>query len=399
VSGDKVYLGQFGPDTVIGFACLANGYISTNNTVGNGSEQFYSNPVLNPESNSSQRNHNVALWDQPSQNLIIGFEAINRTSSDDDFNDAVFYLSSYPANSISTTNIVNTSISNDTDGDGISDNYDEYPTDPDIAFNSYYPSSTTWANIGFEDLWPYKGDYDMNDLIVGYRMNLVKNSSNEVKQIQTKVFVKAIGGSYQNGFGFELPISPNDISAVTGSSLNANYISTNANGTEANQANAVIIAFDNALNIAPRPAGYYVNTQLGSPIVYSDTLRLGIYFTNAISMSTLGTAPFNPFMISNLRRGYEIHLPDKAPTSLADQSIFNTGNDKSNAALGRYYRSDRNLPWAINVPDNYPIVVEKNQIINAYLKFEDWSQSGGATYNDWYENKSGYRDDTKLLNR
>jgi LruC domain-containing protein len=104
-------------------------------------------------------------------------------------------------------------------------------------------------------------------------------------------------------------------------------------------------------------------------------------------------------MISNLRRGYEIHLPDNPPTSLADQSIFNTGNDKSNAALGRFYRSDRNIPWAINVPENYPIIMEKNQIINAYLKFENWCQSGGLSYNDWYENKTGYRDDSKLLNR
>lgn len=287
----------------------------------------------------------------------------------------------------------------DSDGDGITDEYDDYPNDALLAFNNYYPSQNTYGHIAFEDLWPYRGDYDMNDLIVGYRYNTIKNSNNDVVAIQSSLYVKSVGGSYINGFGFELPIDPKDISMVIGSNLQEGYINLNSNATEAGQSKAVIIAFDNALNLAPRPQGFYVNTQIGSPIVVSDTIKITAWLTHPISSNVIGDAPFNPFMISNKRRGYEIHLTNMPPTDLADQSLFNTGNDKTNIALNRYYLSDKNIPWALNIPDEYPIVIEKAQIIEAYLKFQNWAQSGGVINADWYKDFPGYRNTSKLLFR
>ncbi|MBK9319470.1 MAG: hypothetical protein IPM91_12035 [Bacteroidetes bacterium] len=37
--------------------------------------------------------------------------------------------------------------------------------------------------------------------------------------------------------------------------------------------------------------------------------------------------------------------------------------------------------------------------MDAYLKFADWSQSGGTLYNNWYSNEPGFRDPTKILIR
>lgn len=399
VSGDKVYIGSWGPDTVIGFVMLVNAYNRNSYTVSNGAAQYYSNSELNPETNVAQKKHAVALWDVPTQRMLIGFEETNRTGGDSDFNDAIFYITTNPVGSIATTNVAKTTVPNDTDGDGVADVNDEYPNDATKAFNSYYPSNNTYGHIAFEDLWPFRGDFDMNDLIVGYKFNTVKNSTNEVVSLQSSIYVKAVGGSYENGFGFELPVSPNDILSITGQSINEGFINLNGNQTESGQNKAVIIAFDNALNLAPRPGGFYVNTESGSPLVTSDTIHLTTLFSRPIKASALGNAPFNPFLISNKRRGYEIHLPNMAPTTLADNTLFNTGNDRSNAALGRYYLTDKNLPWAINIPGQYPIVIEKNQIITGYLKFQSWCQSGGTSYNDWYNDNPGYRNPNKLLFR
>ncbi|HQK98283.1 MAG TPA: LruC domain-containing protein [Bacteroidia bacterium] len=399
VSGDKVYLGSFGPDTIIGFVLLSNAFDITSSSVGNGSNQFYSISGLNPETNPSLQKHNVALWDYPTQKLIIGFEDLNRNGGDNDFNDAIFSVSTYPSTALSTTSTLNTSSAIDTDGDGVNNNFDDYPNDPNLAFNTYYPSSSTFGHIAFEDLWPFKGDYDMNDLIVGYKYILVKNASSEVVSIQTSVYVKAAGGSYQNGFGIELPISPSDVSMVIGENLQEGYINLNSNATEAGQNKAVIIPFDNATNLAPRPVGYYINTQQGSPVVISDTIKVSVWLTHPIPSSVIGDAPFNPFLICNKNRGHEIHLANNPPTTLADQSLFNTGNDRTNIALGRYYLSDKNIPWALNIPGEYPIVLEKSEIIDAYLKFQPWCQSGGTQYNDWYQDLPGYRNNSQLLFR
>jgi LruC domain-containing protein len=399
VSGDKVYLGSFGPDTIIGFVLLSNAFDITSSSVGNGSNQFYSISGLNPETNPSLQKHNVALWDYPTQKLIIGFEDLNRNGGDNDFNDAIFSVSTYPSTALSTTSTLNTSSAIDTDGDGVNNNIDDYPNDPNLAFNTYYPSSSTFGHIAFEDLWPFKGDYDMNDLIVGYKYILVKNASSDVVSIQTSVYVKAAGGSYQNGFGIELPISPSDVSMVIGENLQEGYINLNSNATEAGQNKAVIIPFDNATNLAPRPVGYYINTQQGSPVVISDTIKVSVWLTHPIPSSVIGDAPFNPFLICNKNRGHEIHLANNPPTTLADQSLFNTGNDRTNIALGRYYLSDKNIPWALNIPGEYPIVLEKSEIIDAYLKFQPWCQSGGTQYNDWYQDLPGYRNNSQLLFR
>ncbi|MBK7888038.1 MAG: LruC domain-containing protein [Bacteroidetes bacterium] len=400
VSGDKVHLGTCGPDSMIGFVLLADAFSINSAQVGNGNGQYYSNDDLNPEASATLRSHNVLLWDAVEEKMIIAFEDLHRgAGSDDDFNDALFYVTTNPSAAISTNRVNPTSNPNDTDGDGVDDLYDEYPFDIDLAYNDYYPSANTFGYLAFEDLWPFRGDYDMNDLLIGYRMNSIRNANNEVIQIQSKIFVKAAGGSFQHGFGIELPIPPSFIESVNGPILTENIINVNGNGTEAGQTNAVVVVFDNSTALALRPAGYYINTEPGSPVVASDTIRLAIRFISGISPATLGTAPYNPFLISNKRRGYEIHMANYEPTDLADPALFNTGQDRTNQAMGRYYKSDRNLPWCINIPGEYGIVIEKAQIMDAYLKFADWSQSGGTLYNNWYSNEPGFRDPTKILIR
>lgn len=400
VPGDQVYLRTVGPDSMIGFVLLSDGYNVANASLTTGNCQYFSNSDLNPETQSIKKYHSVLIWDDTENKMIVGFEDINRNAaSDEDFNDAVFYITSDIPSAIATASANKSAAPVDTDGDGIDDNADEYPTDPELAFNNYYPSIETFGYLAFEDLWPYKGDYDLNDLLVGYRFNLVTNANNDIKEVQSKIFVKAAGGSYQHGFGIEFPVPGYFIETVNGPQYTENYISLNANGTEANQNNAVVVVFDNSNSVAPCQNGYYVNTEPGSPVINSDTIRLAVRFVSGIPPNTLGSAPFNPFIISNKRRGYEIHLPDKTPTTLADPSLFNTGQDRSNIALGRYYKSDNNLPWCINIPSDFPIITEKTSIINAYLHFVEWAQSAGTLYPDWYEDKPGYRDNNKLLHR
>lgn len=400
VSGDKVYLGTFGPDTMIGFVLLPNGYNPAVGTVSGAGSPFYSNEVLNPENDPGQRIHTVQFWDQNEQKMVIGFEDTNRNSgSDDDFNDVIIAITANPAASIQVPATLRTATPVDTDGDGVNDDDDDYPTDPDLAFNNYYPGDSIFGYLAYEDLWPYRGDYDMNDLLVGYRFNTITNSSNDVKEIQSKIFVKAAGGSYQHGFGIALPVPGYFVESVNGPIYSENYITNTPNGTEAGQNEAVIVVFDNSNTVAPRPSGFYVNTEPGSPIINSDTIRLAIRFVAGIPPVTVGNPPYNPFLISNKRRGYEIHLPDKPPTTLADPALFNTGQDRSNPSLGVYYKTDRNLPWSINVPGPFQIITEKTPINNAYLHFTTWAESGGTLYPDWYEDKPGYRDLNKILNR
>jgi len=77
---------------------------------------------------------------------------------------------------------------------------------------------------------------------------------------------------------------------------------------------------------------------------------------------------------------------------LANTALFGTVDDSSNPASLRYYKTATNLPWAINIYEDYQYPVEKVSILSAFLHFAAWAQSGGTLYPDWYKDLSGYRD-------
>ena len=286
----------------------------------------------------------------------------------------------------------------DQDGDGVPDQADSYPTDPARAFNNYNPA-LGFGTLAFEDLWPAKGDYDFNDLVVNYRFKTTTNASNKITEVVATFVIRAIGAGWQNGFGFQFPgtgIAGADVE-VTGYKLNESYISLNANGTEAGQEKFTVIVFDNAYKIMPFPGGFGVNVQPGAAYVSPDTTYISMSFKpNTYTIAGVGIDQFNPFLIVNFDRGREVHLPNNPPTSLANLALFKTGNDDSDPPSGRYYKTTTNLPWAIRVSTGFNYTIEKNQITSAYLKFAPWAESGGVLYPDLYQNKVGYRNESNI---
>jgi LruC domain-containing protein len=285
----------------------------------------------------------------------------------------------------------------DSDNDGVPDTYDDYPLDNSRAFNNFIPSSG-YNTLIFEDLWPGQGDYDFNDLVAGYEFNTITNAQNKIVETKANFIVRAIGGSFRNGFGFQFTGSSIPSSAIncTGYSLKENYITLMSNGLEAQQAHPTIIVFDNAYNILPGQSGSTgVNVEPGKPYIAPDTIKIHLtYPPNTYTLNQLNQTAFNPFLIINKTRGREVHLPDYVPTSLADPLYFGTVGDDSKPSSNRYYKTKTSLPWAMNLPDNFEYPVEKQDILTAYLKMASWAQSGGTDYFDWYQDIPGYRDIT-----
>ena len=392
------YTNLFPAGTTVAWVLRANGWSSSSKTVGSGSHTVYSNAAFNPESNDNEKKHNILLKDDKRKLILIGFEDMRRDyGSDNDFNDAVFYATVSPFTAVKNSIYQTIDTPTDTDGDGVSDTRDEYPTDPKRAFNNYYPSKNATATLAYEDLWPSKGDYDFNDLVVDYNFNQITNAENKVVDIDAKLTVRAIGASYHNAFAIQLNVAATNIASVTGQSISTDIFTLNSNGTESNQEKAVIVAFDDAYKVFPtNPAGGYVNTLKSAQQLTANTIDLKICFVNPVSTSDLGTAPFNPFIVVNKVRGKEVHLSGYAPTSLANTSLFGQGQDDSNVSIAKYYTSDMFLPWALNIPVQFDYPAEKEEITNAYLKFNDWATSKGSVDKDWYSNISGYRDNTKI---
>lgn len=285
----------------------------------------------------------------------------------------------------------------DGDGDGVADIDDEFPTDATRAYTNYYPAAG-FGTLAYEDLWPSKGDYDFNDLVIDYRFKTITNGSNHIVETFATFTIKAFGASFENGFGFQLgnsTIASSAIVAVTGYDLQEGYINLAANGTESGQSIPTIIVYDNAYNIMQHPGiGIGVNTETLAPYVTPETIDIYIDYTDGVyTLTELAIAEFNPFIMVNLIREVEVHLPDYPPTSLANQTLFGSSDDDSNPSTTKYYKTVSNLPWAINIPERFDYPTEKTEITSAYLKFAEWAESGGTLFPDWYQDKPGYRND------
>ena len=157
VPGDSYVLGDgriFPTGTKIGFFLIARGWLGNGslrqpNQAGTSPDVIFTTDFLNPvaeasadldtDSSTNLSRQVALLFDgQDRSEIIVGFEDISRyryangrVQGDQDFNDAVFSVSSNPASALSAAGIVTANTDGtDADGDGVLD-VDEQPGDTD----------------------------------------------------------------------------------------------------------------------------------------------------------------------------------------------------------------------------------------------------------------------------
>jgi LruC domain-containing protein len=393
-AGDKVKIGTFEAGKTISWVLFQNAWNGSTDQVNVNSTKFYSRIDFNTvETDPTKMQHTVQLLDIGNQLLLNGFEDQTRSShSDNDFNDLVFFVSANPWEGISTGGIPPVTPSNDTDGDGISDESDDFPNDSQRAVRNTYVGS-----LAYEDLWPSQGDYDFNDMVIDYDIDHILNGNNQLVDIEADWTIKAVGAGFDNGFGVEFDgLSPNAIASVTGQSLQENIVSNNSNGVENNQSNATIIFFENVKNQIQSAGGSFINTVPSNPYTTPVILNTVISLNSPADLNDVGFPPYDSFIFVNGNRGREVHLPGQDPTDLADASLFNTSADATNPASDYYYKTENGLPWAIHIDESFDYPIEQTPINDAYNNFAPWATSGGTLNKDWFLDLPGHRDSSKI---
>lgn len=390
-SGSKVYLGRFDTGQAIGWFLVPNGWSSGKVY---GTTVYFSDPILNPEVKPENRQHTVLLHDNLRQLVILGFEDMNRENgSDNDFNDVLFYVTANPPSAIDVTSVPLIDTPLDDDKDGVTNAFDEFPSDPLRAYTSYYPGKDQYNSLLVEDLWPSLGDFDFNDMVIDCNFEQVTNAKSNIVELFIKLKLRAIGASFKNGFGIQLPVAATSVSSVT---LTDQSGSVKNNSLELGQDKAVIIAFENASTLLPSTGGMGANVIPGNGWSEPKEIQFHILFTTPQIPANLGSAPYNPFVYVNGDRSKEIHLAGSIPTSKASTKFFGQGDDTTYPAISRYYKSKNNLIWMLEVPSSFQYSIEKNDLSKVYLKFGAWAESGGSLYKDWYMAKPDYQED-KLI--
>jgi len=407
---NTVKVGRFAAGQALGFVIVSDGF-STTGRLYNGTRIggvkdnaspkwiFYTLRGLNPEAAGPQNLnvHTIMLKDLSDaspgyQRVVIGFEDINRESGGDhDFNDVVLAVHVTPGRAIQNLNTLQSLVAAtdlDSDGDGVKDALDEFPNDATRAFSRYYPGADSWGTLAYEDQWPMRGDYDMNDVVMRYRTREIMNAARQVVALHVDYQLQARGGLNDSGFGLHLPGVP--VGAIKSATLSTGGATAQPLGVESGQTEATFIVTPSVhaqMPISTNASCPFANAKGGCATVAAVPYRLEANFTNPLA-STLFSAPYNPFIFRSSRRGQEVHLPGKPATRRADAALFGTADDRTPASGSgsTTYMDAQRRPWALDIPVAWNWPLEVTDLLKPYPRFKDWAQSSGVNARDWYIN-------------
>ncbi len=227
----------------------------------------------------------------------------------------------------------------------------------------------------FEDMWPKKGDYDMNDAIVAFKHS--KTMSKQFDQSEFKMVKETFSlTTYQNYVNLQSGLAMTVNTQVTPSSVVMKKVK-NGNVEE--------------VDFVKDGDVYLLTNNIKGEIGTEYILELN--YENGISDSQASTA--KPFLYRDLPNGmrYEVHIVGEAPTSKMDTSYFGLEDDCSDPAKGLYYVRAGNYPFAFylsdaTVKDVEKILLRENESISIDQLFPgylNWVNSKGASNANWYK--------------
>jgi LruC domain-containing protein len=255
--------------------------------------------------------------------------------------------------------------------------------------------------VAFEDSWPVKGDYDMNDVVILQNSSLLLTDSFEVKQIEFQGELKALGAAYRNGFAIQLD-------NVLPSNVNSNLVRFLINGVlqeisaieEGTQYLVIKITDDLGSHIQLSADCNYYKTEANCSNTSQMIFTVTVPFITPIALDDFPEAPYNPFIFAKEAtyhgdnfyqpgRALEIHLKNEIPTSKADSTMFGTADDYSQQVSSNYYyQTIEGLPWALAInpgsQEEWRHPRELVDILKAYPKFQSFVESNGNKDTSWF---------------
>jgi LruC domain-containing protein len=279
----------------------------------------------------------------------------------------------------------------DSDGDGVEDEFDDFPNDPELAYLIEYPPQDStrcrsYGTLAFEDRWPGEGDYDFNDVILNYYIYECTNRWSETRHIYLNLYYSVDGAGFNNGFYIKLPYNDGGVAYYDYPYAEEQF---DAYYDEGENANIILRIFEEGHAFMPDPPTFH-NTEAGDPFtapIYFQQIHVILEDSDFPEEPTIADyPPYNPYLVIDQTAGREVHFADYLPSNVVNMSWFGTQDDTSDPETGRYYVTDNDLPWGLHLPCMFDHPLEKISIINAYPNFADWVNSGGNTHTDWYNN-------------
>jgi LruC domain-containing protein len=232
--------------------------------------------------------------------------------------------------------------------------------------------SSTTGVYAFEDLWPKKGDYDLNDAVVNAKHEKVFNNNGKI--IKETFYLT----TYQNYVTLTSGLA---LTLETKKNPSKIYMRKIANGS----------TVEEEVSFTKDGKVYYLTSDFKAEL--GTTYILELDYNTPLS-SSADLASIKPFIYRSEADGdWEVHIPMEAPTAKMNTSYFGKEDDCSIPANGLYFVRQGNYPFAFYLAGANISVFEETilkhsnegkRIDELFPGFLEWSTSGGKTNQNWY---------------
>lgn len=345
-------------------AGLRIGFVLATNAWSNRIE-FYADPSQQPNkgyraatSEGLSVKDNGSSWDEPrtavykyEDHVMISFED---HTYDQNFSDVVITMKSNPVDAITDIPVVD-------------------PDDVNVKV------TTLKGFYAFEDMWPARGDYDMNDVIVRYNYEKTFTKDNDNK-IQSESFIFKTYQNYAslvNGLAFRVKPS--------GTIADRKYYIRKKGESKFTETTSFIHETDGASEVFLLTGD--IRTDMGAE--YKVTLE----YDGSVARESAAVPFIYRASENNPDKRWEVHLPKENPTDKMDGDFFRKEDDASQPDKGIYYVRGGNYPFAIFLSGatetNMAKLLDRSNetvpIDQLYGGYNGWVTSSGNDNQDWYK--------------
>jgi LruC domain-containing protein len=232
---------------------------------------------------------------------------------------------------------------------------------------NYFPSASSYYLVGYEDLYPAKGDYDFNDLTVAYQVRYGLNSEGQVASIRGTAYLMTRGAGYSHDWHLRIPL-PADVTATLSCTTYLdpadayNLQSCSPAGGAFTAGDADIVVFSGTAEIFPDPeGGVFTNVLRDQAFVRGPKSEFRLDLDAPLPASSIGEAPFDPYLF-----------------------VRNTGEAIQLLQVNPDFKDADGFPFGMLMPIEWLPPLEYFSISTVYPLFDSFVASEGAENVDWY---------------
>ena len=238
---------------------------------------------------------------------------------------------------------------------------------------NYFPSANSYYMVGYEDLYPAKGDYDFNDLTVAYQVRYGLNEDNKVVTIRGTAYLITRGAGYNHNWHLQIglpeqnadgtPVSATlDCTTFLDSKNEYNHVPCDTTATGQINGDADMVIFSGTKQIFADPYGnYFTNAVKGQLFAIGPKSMFRLDLNTPVAPGEIAAAPFDP------------HL-----------EVLNTGKIVKLLEVDPQYKDENGFPFGMLLPSEWRPPLEYNSISDVYPLFDDFVASEGSSSKNWY---------------